>query len=127
MTREEEITKATEYYYNSIALRVAFEEGAQWADEHPKNQWRDARKELPLKENHKLTTKTNTIMTANEKDKIMFKMIKSVYRIAEKHELKYKDLVIMALGIAESIVRYTLRECVEGCKKNSRKVNKLTA
>ena len=66
-------------------------------------------------------------MTANEKEKIVSKMIKSVFRIAEKHELKYKDLVIMALGIAESIVRYTLRECVEGCKKNSRKVNKLTS
>ncbi len=66
-------------------------------------------------------------MTANEKEKIVSKMIKSVDKIAVKNHLSYRDFSIMVLNLAESIVRFCFREGVEGCKKNSRKVNKLTA
>ena len=47
MKREEQVTEASEYYYNDIGLRVAFEEGAQWADEHQKSPWKDASVEKP--------------------------------------------------------------------------------
>ena len=47
MTRDEQVTEATEYYYNDIGLRVAFEEGAQWADEHPKSPWISVKERLP--------------------------------------------------------------------------------
>ena len=49
MTREEPATEASEYYYNDIGLRVAFEEGAQWADEHPKCPWISVNDRLPDK------------------------------------------------------------------------------
>ena len=49
MTRDEQVTEATEYYYNDIGLRVAFEEGAQWADEHPKSPWISVEERLPAK------------------------------------------------------------------------------
>lgn len=65
-------------------------------------------------------------MTASEKEKIVSKMIKSVDKIAVKNHLSYRDLAIMVLNLAESIVRFCIREGVEGCKKNSRKLNKLT-
>ena len=51
MTREEQVTEATEYYYNDIGLRVAFEEGAKWADEHPKSPWISVEERLPEKVN----------------------------------------------------------------------------
>ena len=51
MTREEQATEASEYYYNDIGLRVAFEEGAQWADEHPKCPWISVNDRLPDKIN----------------------------------------------------------------------------
>ena len=58
MTREEEIRQAAEknateragYLVQGIA-NAAFYDGAKWADEHPKNPWRDAKKELPEKIN----------------------------------------------------------------------------
>lgn len=65
-------------------------------------------------------------MTAKEKEQIQTWMIKSVFKIAEGRELKYKDLVIMVLNLAACVMRYCFREGVEGCKKNSRKLNKLT-
>lgn len=60
MTRKEEIYKATrDYLFNFFipsGVRVeewntCFEAGANWADEHPKNPWRDASKELPKSAN----------------------------------------------------------------------------
>ena len=65
-------------------------------------------------------------MTASEKEKICIKMIKSVDKIAVKNHLSYRDLAIMVLNIAECFVRFCIREGMEGCKKNSRKVNKMT-
>lgn len=48
MTREEEIKLTSVRCYKGITVQnQAFVEGAQWADEHPKNPWRDAKKELP--------------------------------------------------------------------------------
>lgn len=54
-TREEEIREAawdrTNYpdceNYCTQRLSTIFEAGAQWADEHPKNPWRDAKKDPP--------------------------------------------------------------------------------
>lgn len=58
MTREKQIKQAAlernyDGDFDSNNGLNGFVEGAQWADEHPKNPWRDAKKELPLKENHK--------------------------------------------------------------------------
>ena len=65
-------------------------------------------------------------MKATEKEKISIQMIKAVDRIATKNELKRSDYVKMVLGLAECIVRFCVREGVAGCKKNSRKVTKIT-
>lgn len=52
MSREEELQQAAEewadYYKHAedlcdyISIRVAYKEGAAWADKHPKNVWHDA-------------------------------------------------------------------------------------
>lgn len=60
MTREEEIQQAAKEYLQSEGLQCNFTEdnfaagvydgiiaGAQWADEHPKNPWRDAKNDPP--------------------------------------------------------------------------------
>lgn len=53
MTREEEIKDtANSYFYlgeddRIEERRMCFIGGAQWADEHPKNPWRDAKKDPP--------------------------------------------------------------------------------
>lgn len=53
MTREEEIEqfaleRNSDGDFDSNDGYQGLIEGAQWADEHPKNPWRDARKELPV-------------------------------------------------------------------------------
>ena len=70
MTREEEIRQEALNYaekidydlwldtehpksYAKMLVMATAEDNAKWADEHPKNPWRDASKELPLKENYK--------------------------------------------------------------------------
>ena len=54
MTREEKLYEAAEkfsddYKYNEdvdyMSIMVAFREGAEWADNHPKNVWHDANEE----------------------------------------------------------------------------------
>lgn len=49
MTREEEIKQAARAYISgdilSIQYLMHFENGAGWADEHPKNVWHDASEE----------------------------------------------------------------------------------
>lgn len=52
MTREEEIKQASIEWLRSDSFFheanvESFEEGARWADEHPKNPWRDAKKDPP--------------------------------------------------------------------------------
>ena len=64
-------------------------------------------------------------MTATEKVKIEFMMIKSVDRIATKNGLKYRDFVIMVLNLAECLIRFCVREGIPGCKRNSRKVKNI--
>lgn len=44
---EEMTHKGTSSECEWVATRDDFLAGARWADEHPKNPWRDARKELP--------------------------------------------------------------------------------
>lgn len=56
MTREEEIKLLVQhlakvwYAGANSNLEALFEEAVQWADEHPKNPWRDAKKEPPKRE-----------------------------------------------------------------------------
>lgn len=50
MTREEEIKRAAETYYGEMYHKSAMEyfaKGAKWADEHPKNPFRDAKTDRP--------------------------------------------------------------------------------
>lgn len=47
MTREEEITKAADVNWMSDDTCLAFEDGAKWADEHPKSPWISVEDELP--------------------------------------------------------------------------------
>ena len=54
MTREEEINNAKEVFYRKILQegtyydpRDCFEEGAEWADNHPKSPWISVKDDLP--------------------------------------------------------------------------------
>ena len=54
MTREEEINNAKEVFYRKILQegtyydpRDCFEEGAEWADNHPKSPWISVEDDLP--------------------------------------------------------------------------------
>ena len=58
MTREEELNKAKEEFYRRMlkegdyySPRGCFEEGVEWADEHPKSSWISVDEDLPC--NHK--------------------------------------------------------------------------
>ena len=58
MTREEEIDNAKTAFYERVLEddyyydpRDCFEEGAKWADEHPKSPWISVEEDLPF--NHK--------------------------------------------------------------------------
>jgi len=52
MTREEEINKAYEQWRDDLdcSERTTWQDACKWADEHPVNPWRDASKELPIKD-----------------------------------------------------------------------------
>ena len=55
MTREEQILKAARDYNSGITLSspsniIHFENGAKWADEHPKEVWHDAKDKPRAKE-----------------------------------------------------------------------------
>ena len=53
MTREQEITNAKEAFYRRIleeggfTTQEPFEEGVEWADKHPKNEWVSVKDYLP--------------------------------------------------------------------------------
>ena len=51
MTRQEEIhsvsNQLSELYKCSKTFKMGFEEGAQWADEHPKSTWISVKDDLP--------------------------------------------------------------------------------
>ena len=51
MTRQEEINSVSnqlsELYKCSKTFKMGFEEGAQWADEHPKSRWISVKDDLP--------------------------------------------------------------------------------
>ena len=51
MTRQEEIhsvsNQLSELYKCSKTFKMGFEEGAQWADEHPKSPWISVEDDLP--------------------------------------------------------------------------------
>lgn len=74
MTREEKLYEAAEkfsddYKYNEdvdyMSIRVAFREGAEWADSHPVNVWHDISEE-PEKQEFILVEVINTIPKKNE-------------------------------------------------------------
>ena len=66
MTREEEINNAKEVFYRKILQegtyydpRDCFEEGAEWADNHPKSPWISVKDDLPC--NH-----SDLVLTYND-------------------------------------------------------------
>ena len=65
-------------------------------------------------------------MTVKEKMDLQLKLSKMIGTFLEKHEFQYKDVIIMLLGITYAWVRFCVREGVPGCKKNSRKCDRLT-
>ena len=67
MTREEEINNAKEAFYRKILQegtyydpRDCFEEGAEWADNHPKSPWISVKDDLPCKHEELLDAKYKT-------------------------------------------------------------------
>ena len=65
-------------------------------------------------------------MTAKEKMDLQLKLSKMIGTFLEKHELQYKDVIIMLFGITYAWVQLCIREGVRGCKKNSRRCARLT-
>ena len=64
MTREEEINNAKEAFYRKILQegtyydpRDCFEEGAEWADNHPKSPWISTKDDLPCNHEELLINK----------------------------------------------------------------------
>lgn len=73
MTREEEIYDAADRYsdvykYNEdvdyMSIRIAFRDGAEWADKHPKSPWISTENELPTKGGHYLCMDENHHISA---------------------------------------------------------------
>ena len=67
MTREEEINNAKEAFYRKILQegtyydpRDYFEEGAEWADNHPKSSWISVKDDLPCNHEELLNAKYQT-------------------------------------------------------------------
>ena len=67
-------------------------------------------------------------MTALEKQKLSNLMAKRITRFINKNcsGVPYRDFIIMVLNQAEVLVRFCVRESIDGCKKNSRKADKVT-
>ena len=76
MTREKEIDNAKNAFYKRILEdgyyydpRDCFEEGADWADAHPKSPWISVNERLPPKEKDGLSIK---VLVISNKNKITF-------------------------------------------------------
>ena len=70
MTREEEIDNAKTVFYERVLKddyyydpRDCFEEGAKWADEHPKSPWISIKDDLPC--NHEEKIHKDCLSTTN--------------------------------------------------------------
>ena len=75
MKREEEINNAKKIFYKRILEegsyydpRDCFEEGAEWADNHPKSPWISVNEKLPPVEKDNLSIKVLVVSTKGKRD-----------------------------------------------------------
>ena len=64
-------------------------------------------------------------MTAKEKMDVQLRLSRSVSKVLDRHELKYKDATIMLLGMTYSFIEMFVRNDIAGCKKNIKKRRKI--
>ena len=55
---------------------------------------------------------------------MQLRLSRSVSKVLDRHELKYKDATIMLLGMTYSFIEMFVRNDIAGCKKNIKKRRK---
>ena len=67
-------------------------------------------------------------MTASEKQNISFQLAKAICKFHNKfcRDLSYRDLIIITLENAHSIVQMCVRYSAQGCRKNTAKARRIT-
>ena len=65
-------------------------------------------------------------MKAREKVNVITSLVKVWDKVLRYHEMKYSDAIRVVMGAAYSLIRYCVRMGYPGCKKNSRKADRVT-